>query len=101
MGSTMTTPDQIIQLSLYPVVADIASDRPMPWGFFLLVAAFVAFVTLMIIVINKMSPQEGTKALALGEHLHGCPTCGVELPGDAPEGLCPRCLLKQGLSSPG
>jgi eukaryotic-like serine/threonine-protein kinase len=22
----------------------------------------------------------------------GCPVCGVELPGDAPRGLCPRCL---------
>jgi tRNA A-37 threonylcarbamoyl transferase component Bud32 len=26
-----------------------------------------------------------------------CPRCGVELPVDAPEGLCPRCLLQQGI----
>jgi WD40 repeat protein/serine/threonine protein kinase len=26
-----------------------------------------------------------------------CPQCGVELPVDAPEGLCPRCLLQQGI----
>src|SRR5206468_1629281 len=23
-----------------------------------------------------------------------CPTCGSELPPDAPEGLCPQCLLR-------
>src|SRR5689334_17991645 len=22
-----------------------------------------------------------------------CPRCGAELPGDAPQGLCPQCLL--------
>jgi eukaryotic-like serine/threonine-protein kinase len=26
-----------------------------------------------------------------------CPQCGAELPVDAPEGLCPRCLLQQGI----
>src|SRR4051812_27344621 len=26
-----------------------------------------------------------------------CPECGAELPGDAPEGLCPRCLFRRGL----
>ncbi len=28
-----------------------------------------------------------------------CPSCGSELPARAPEGLCPRCLLRAGLSS--
>ena len=28
-----------------------------------------------------------------------CPECGAELPGDSLEGLCPKCLLKGGLSS--
>ena len=27
-----------------------------------------------------------------------CPDCGTELPTDAPEGLCPKCIIKQGLS---
>jgi hypothetical protein len=27
-----------------------------------------------------------------------CPQCGAELPEDAPQGLCPGCLLKLGLS---
>jgi hypothetical protein len=26
-----------------------------------------------------------------------CPTCGAEIPPDAPEGGCPRCLLEIGL----
>src|SRR5271155_4586275 len=26
-----------------------------------------------------------------------CAQCGAELPVDAPEGLCPRCLLQQGI----
>jgi serine/threonine protein kinase len=26
-----------------------------------------------------------------------CPQCGADLPVDAPEGLCPRCLLQQGI----
>jgi tRNA A-37 threonylcarbamoyl transferase component Bud32 len=28
-----------------------------------------------------------------------CPTCGAALPGDAPEALCPRCLLRVALES--
>src|SRR4051794_13823396 len=30
---------------------------------------------------------------------HACPECGAELPADAPEGLCPSCLLHSGLAS--
>jgi len=26
-----------------------------------------------------------------------CPECGAELPQEAPQGLCPQCLLKEGL----
>ena len=26
-----------------------------------------------------------------------CPQCGAELPTEAPEGLCPKCLLTAGL----
>src|SRR5262245_23126578 len=26
-----------------------------------------------------------------------CPQCGAELPADAPEGLCPECLLKEAM----
>ena len=30
-----------------------------------------------------------------------CPGCGNELPPNAPQGLCPGCLLKQGMESVG
>jgi serine/threonine protein kinase len=29
-----------------------------------------------------------------------CPTCGKGVPGDAPEGLCPNCLLESGFRTP-
>jgi WD40 repeat protein/tRNA A-37 threonylcarbamoyl transferase component Bud32 len=29
-----------------------------------------------------------------------CPVCGVPLPGDAPRGLCPKCLLGQAIEAP-
>ena len=28
-----------------------------------------------------------------------CPQCGAELPTEAPEGLCPKCLLTAGLDN--
>ncbi len=28
-----------------------------------------------------------------------CPQCGGEMAADAPEGLCPECLLKAGMES--
>ena len=28
-----------------------------------------------------------------------CPKCGAELPANAPEGLCPRCLIKLGVQT--
>ncbi len=28
-----------------------------------------------------------------------CPACGIALPADAPEGLCPKCLLQRGLDA--
>src|ERR1051326_8945651 len=31
--------------------------------------------------------------------IHVCPECQAELPGDAPEGLCPKCLLQSGFNS--
>ena len=28
-----------------------------------------------------------------------CPQCGTDVPGDAPQGLCPNCLLKAGFAT--
>jgi hypothetical protein len=30
-----------------------------------------------------------------------CPECGAEIPADAPEGLCPNCVLKAGFPTEG
>jgi hypothetical protein len=30
-----------------------------------------------------------------------CPACGAKLAGDAPQGLCPACLIRQGSQTPG
>ncbi len=39
-------------------------------------------------------------ACSVSEANH-CPQCGSVLPGDAPAGMCPECLLRQGLESGG
>ena len=31
--------------------------------------------------------------------LRHCPQCGAELPADAPDGVCPKCLVQQGLAT--
>ncbi len=33
------------------------------------------------------------------EKSHCCPLCGAETPADAPQGLCPGCLIKRGLET--
>jgi predicted Ser/Thr protein kinase len=35
----------------------------------------------------------------MGEASRICPECGSPIPPDAPEGVCPRCLLREGLAS--
>ena len=31
--------------------------------------------------------------------LRQCPQCGAELPADAPDGVCPKCLMQQGFET--
>jgi tRNA A-37 threonylcarbamoyl transferase component Bud32 len=44
---------------------------------------------------GKPTPRNAWHAIP-GE----CPTCGVEVARDAPDGLCPRCLLRQAIVEP-
>ncbi len=37
----------------------------------------------------------------MGDHLRRCPTCGKDLPANAPDGICPRCLLRNALDGDG
>jgi predicted Ser/Thr protein kinase len=47
--------------------------------------------------LNKRGPARHTRAAATQSNR--CPECGVTLTPDAPEGLCPQCLLKGVISS--
>src|ERR1700743_3170729 len=42
------------------------------------------------------TPAGGTEVIR-----HKCPKCGAELKSDAPEGLCPACLLQRGFATEG
>jgi serine/threonine protein kinase/tetratricopeptide (TPR) repeat protein len=42
------------------------------------------------------TPADATQVMP-----HKCPKCGSELKADAPEGLCPACLLQRGLATEG
>ena len=37
----------------------------------------------------------------MGERLRRCPCCGEDLPANAPDGICPRCLLRNALEGDG
>jgi tRNA A-37 threonylcarbamoyl transferase component Bud32 len=43
-------------------------------------------------------PARAARRAAPGQYSR-CPECGTDLPADAPEGLCPQCLLKGVISS--
>ena len=49
-----------------------------------------------------MRSKEGSERAALRamiRPLRICPTCGLEIPADAPQGACPGCLLESGLGA--
>src|SRR6516162_9916918 len=43
--------------------------------------------------------RRAVRAAAPPTALRWCPECGAGLPDDAPEGLCPQCLLKGAIGS--
>src|SRR4029077_6577326 len=46
--------------------------------------------------IQVRKEREGGAAMAESRR---CPQCGMELPADAPEGLCPKCVLALGMNA--
>src|SRR5689334_20068836 len=46
-----------------------------------------------------MVDREPGPLRALMTEIRQCPHCGAELPADAPEGVCPRCVLQMALGS--
>ncbi len=52
-------------------------------------------------IYNQPAPASASPAQpAASRPAGGCPKCGAPLPPDAPEGLCPRCLLQMNLGAP-
>jgi tRNA A-37 threonylcarbamoyl transferase component Bud32 len=73
-------------------------------AFLFLVIALVAFLILRSRQSSNGEPRETPRhrsARTVTQHsvMRQCPECGKDLPGDAPEGLCPQCLLKGVISS--
>ena len=57
------------------------------------VAALLIGMTIVAAVYRSLRPRRvGGRQV--------CPACGSRLPADAPHGLCPACLLKEGLGGP-
>ena len=44
--------------------------------------------------IRELSCSRGADPMSA---IHPCPACGTAMPPDAPEGLCPTCLMRAGL----
>jgi predicted Ser/Thr protein kinase len=71
--------------------------------------AVVLIVTVVLVVVRSSSsprPRRAVRrAVATGEGAGRvtasaqCPCCGADLPADAPEGLCPVCLLRGAVDS--
>jgi predicted Ser/Thr protein kinase len=60
----------------------------------LLVLAVAAVVVIVLVLSQRRSTQQ-TEPVPL----RFCPQCGRPLPADAPQGLCPACLLRGGIAS--
>jgi predicted Ser/Thr protein kinase len=61
-------------------------------------AVFVLVVLLRVLPRQSHRASERRRAGPIAKASR-CPECGAELSADAPEGLCPRCLLRGAISS--
>src|SRR5215510_12032114 len=51
--------------------------------------------------MNRRPDSSAPEKTAVGSPAKVCQKCGTEIPGDAPEGGCPRCLLETALDAAG
>jgi tRNA A-37 threonylcarbamoyl transferase component Bud32 len=74
-----------------------------------IIALFALFVFVVLVILSVLrvmgvlpgpSAQKGVWPMQNAEPHRSCGTCGMLLPSDAPEGLCPRCLFQQAIPSP-
>src|SRR5262245_30380220 len=76
-------------------------------AFLMLVGVAVAAVVLVIFLVNRSRSKPATAAsppppapvAPAPATERKCPQCGSELKPGTPEGLCPACLLKQGIAT--
>jgi tRNA A-37 threonylcarbamoyl transferase component Bud32 len=78
---------------------NLAEVGLMNTGLLLLVLGLCAFALVVILVVGVLyivlwRSHPARTAAAVATH---CPRCHAVLPADAPQGLCPRCLLLRGL----
>ncbi len=90
-------------LLLEDVTQNIGRTR-MAWPHILVILGVICVAFTLLIVTVTAIVIAATKSKANRESgfrraLRTCPGCGVQLPSDAPEGLCPRCLLRHVMPS--
>ncbi|HMC65785.1 MAG TPA: serine/threonine-protein kinase, partial [Gemmataceae bacterium] len=78
----------------------------MAWPHILVILGVVCAVfTMLVVVVTAIviaaTKSRGRKDSGFQWVPRTCPECGTNLPSDAPEGLCPRCLLRPGMADTG
>jgi tRNA A-37 threonylcarbamoyl transferase component Bud32 len=75
-------------------------------GFLLLIFAVVAVLGIVMVLVvfatrkaRKEAPPTSQPTASAQVTLKNCPKCGVPMPPDSPEGLCPRCLIALNLAT--
>src|ERR1051325_9140657 len=71
---------------------------------FLAMLVFVAMVGGLIVLVIWLTRRNHSgnlppPALSVPPTKRVCPQCGKEMAADAPQGLCPSCLMKVGLGT--
>ncbi|HEY1859314.1 MAG TPA: serine/threonine-protein kinase, partial [Gemmataceae bacterium] len=61
------------------------------------VASLILVVGISVMMLIRRGKEKPER---VSRRTRWCATCGNELPPDAPEGLCPRCLMKEAFRSP-
>ena len=67
----------------------------------MVLAVFAAIVTAIIVIATKLLPRDkkSQKPEPVPTVPASCPRCGTYLGPDAPQGLCPRCVMAAGFET--
>ena len=104
----LQSPHQIVALVWACLVGGLVLSTLLGYwhGMAICIALIVAFKLALRGGLLRESPAEPGAAPPVIRHgaqspsvPGSCPQCGTTLPGGAPQGLCPACLLKQGVAT--